>query len=58
MARRQATIEFEAVEFPSAQEAIQHSFASRQGESISPARWWCRRFTNAGGMELVFSIVE
>jgi hypothetical protein len=34
MARRQATIEFEAVEFPSAQEAIQHSFASRQGEAI------------------------
>ena len=34
MAKQQATITFEAVEFPSAHEAIQHSFASRQGEAI------------------------
>jgi hypothetical protein len=34
MAKRQATIEFEAVEFPSANEAIQHSFANRQSEAI------------------------
>jgi hypothetical protein len=34
MAKRQAIIEFEAIEFPSAHEAIQHSFASRQGEAI------------------------
>jgi hypothetical protein len=34
MATQQATIEFEAIEFPSAHEAIRHSFASRQGEAI------------------------
>jgi hypothetical protein len=34
MAKRQATIEFEAIEIPSAHEAIQHSYASRQGEAI------------------------
>ena len=34
MTKQRATIEFEAVEFPSAHEAIQHSFASRQGEAI------------------------
>jgi hypothetical protein len=34
MAKHQATIEFEAVEFPSAHEAIQHGFASRHGEAI------------------------
>ncbi len=34
MAKRQAILEFEAIEFPSAHEAIQHSFASRRGEAI------------------------
>jgi hypothetical protein len=34
MAKHQAAVEFEAIEFPSAHEAIQHSFASRQGEAI------------------------
>jgi hypothetical protein len=34
MARQQATIEFEAIEFPSAHEAIQYSFASGRGEAI------------------------
>ena len=34
MVKQRATITFEAVEFPSAHEAIQHSFASRQGEAI------------------------
>ncbi len=34
MAKQQVTIEFEAVEFPSAHEAIQYSFAAGQGEAI------------------------
>ena len=34
MSKQQASIEFEAIAFPSAHEAIQHSFASRQGEAI------------------------
>jgi hypothetical protein len=34
MAKQHLTIEFSAIEFPSAHEAIQHSFASGQGEAI------------------------
>jgi hypothetical protein len=34
MAKQQATIEFEALEFPTAHEAIQHSPASGRDEAI------------------------
>jgi hypothetical protein len=34
VAKHQATIEFEAIPFPSAHEAIRHSFASGRGEAI------------------------